>query len=49
MVCLLEGLGNVNEAHVYLAKCNLGMRIKCVATTQFGNKDGNPIPMGGWE
>lgn len=31
MVCLVEGLGNGNEIHVYLLKCNLGTRIKCVS------------------
>ena len=39
MVCLLEGLGNENESHVYLVKCNLEMGIKYVGSTQFGNKE----------
>ena len=43
MVCLLEGLRNANEEirmklYVYLAKCNLRMRIKCVGSTKFENK-----------
>ena len=38
MVCLLVGLGNGNETYVYLTKCNLGMRIKCMGSTQFENK-----------
>ena len=32
MVCLLEGLGNRNEIHVYLLKCNLRTRIKYVSS-----------------
>ena len=39
MVCLFVGLGNENETYVYLAKCNLGMRIKCVSLPQFRNKE----------
>ena len=39
MVCVLEGLRNENETHVYLARCNLGIRIKCMGPTQFGNKE----------
>ena len=48
MVCLLHGLenenegmgglGNENETHIYLVKCNLGIGIKCVGPTQFENK-----------
>ena len=30
---------NENETYVYLAKCNLGMRIKYVGPTQFENKE----------
>ena len=39
MVCLLVGLWNENETYIYFAKFNLGMRIKCVGPTQFGNKE----------
>ena len=39
MMCLLHGIGNGNKTHVYLAKCNLGMRIKCVGPIQFENKE----------
>ena len=44
MVYLLEGLINANEEirtkpHVYLAKCNLRLRIKCVGFTKFENKE----------
>ena len=39
IVCLFHGMGNGNEIHVYLAKCNWGMRMKCVGLTQFGNKE----------
>ena len=30
---------NENKTHIYLAKCNLVMRIKCVSPTQFKNKE----------
>ncbi|KAK9193493.1 hypothetical protein WN944_004190 [Citrus x changshan-huyou] len=30
---------NETETHVYLTKCNLGMRIKCMGPTQFENKE----------
>ena len=30
---------NENKIHVYLAKYNLWMRIKCVDSTQFENKE----------
>ena len=39
MVCLLVGLKNGNETYVYLVKCNLGIEIKCVSSTQFENKE----------
>ena len=39
MACLLQDLGNENEIRVYLAKCNLGMRIKYASLTQIGNKE----------
>ena len=38
MLYLLKSLGNENEIHAYLVKCNLRMRIKCVSPTHFGNK-----------
>ena len=39
IVCLFHEIENGNETHIYLAKCNLGMIIKCVGLTQFGNKE----------
>ena len=47
MVCLLHGMGNVNETHVYLAKYNLRMGIKCVGPTQFGNNEWESHSHGG--
>ena len=40
---------NGNETHVYVAKYNLGMGIKCVGPTQFGNKKWESNSHEGWD